>query len=126
MPNLHVLEGGMNGWTAAGSLVRRGVQRLSLERQVRISAGALTAAGGALALVVHPLLAVVPILVGSGLVLAGATDRCAMAGVLSRLPYNRRGTCDVDVMIRALREGGAPPPSGGGTSALVGRPPRIA
>ncbi|HEX5521306.1 MAG TPA: rhodanese-like domain-containing protein, partial [Longimicrobiaceae bacterium] len=46
MPNLHVLDGGVNGWVAAGRPVERGGQRLSLERQVRIAAGALAAAGG--------------------------------------------------------------------------------
>src|SRR5688572_5004204 len=41
MTNLHVLDGGMTGWSAAGLPVRRAAQRMSLERQVRIAAGAL-------------------------------------------------------------------------------------
>src|SRR5688572_33355422 len=41
MPNLHVLDGGVNGWLAAGLPVVRGATRISLERQVRIGAGAL-------------------------------------------------------------------------------------
>ena len=46
MSNLHVLEGGMLAWTAAGLPVRSGPPRMSLERQVRIVAGVVTAVGG--------------------------------------------------------------------------------
>ena len=105
MANLHVLEGGMNGWAASGHpIIHRG-QRLSLERQVRIAAGALAATGGVLALAVNPLFALVPALVGSGLVFAGVTDTCGMAMLLARLPYNRPATCDVGAMVRALARG---------------------
>ena len=108
MPNLHVLDGGVNGWVAAGKAVRRGATRISLERQVRIAAGALAAAGGLLALAVNPLFAALPAFIGSGLVFAGATDTCAMGMVLARLPYNRPASCDVDAMVRALTTGAAP------------------
>ena len=106
MSNLHILEGGVSAWTAAGQPVRRGVPRLSLERQVRIAAGALAATGGFLALVVNPLFAALPALVGSGLVFAGVTDTCAMGMLLARLPHNRPATCDVPAMVRALTTGG--------------------
>lgn len=108
MPNLHVLEGGVNGWVAAGRPVQRGAERLSLERQVRIAAGALAATGGVLALAVNPLFGLLAAFAGSGLVFAGVTDTCGMAMVLSRLPYNRPATCDVDAMVRALKAGAAP------------------
>ncbi|HEX5972537.1 MAG TPA: rhodanese-like domain-containing protein, partial [Gemmatimonadaceae bacterium] len=39
MTNLYLLDGGMASWVAAGLPVRRGVPRMSLERQVRIAAG---------------------------------------------------------------------------------------
>lgn len=113
MPDLHVMEGGMDGWVAAGLPVRRGAARLSLERQVRIAAGALAAAGGVLAVAVHPAFGLVSAFVGGGLVFAGVTDRCGMALLLARLPYNRpAAACDVGAMVRALRDGGAPAPSG--------------
>ena len=105
MANLHVLEGGMNGWAAAGHPVLHGRKRVSLERQVRIAAGALAAAGGALALAVNPLFALIPTFVGSGLLFAGVTDTCGMAMLLAKLPYNRAGTCDVGAMVRALARG---------------------
>ena len=108
MANLHVLDGGMNAWTSAGQPVRRGMPRVSLERQVRIAAGSLAATGGFLALFVHPLFAAVPAFVGSGLVFAGVTDTCAMGLLLAKLPYNRPASCDVPAMVRALATGAAP------------------
>jgi rhodanese-related sulfurtransferase len=108
LPQLHVLDGGVNGWVAAGKPVRRGAARISLERQVRIAAGALAATGGSLALLVNPLFALLPAFVGSGLVFAGLTDTCAMGMLLAKLPYNRPASCDVDAMVRALKTGAAP------------------
>lgn len=108
MPNLHVLDGGMNAWIQAGLPVERGPKRISLERQVRIVAGSLAAAGGILALAVNPLFALLSAFVGSGLVFAGVTDTCGMAMLLSRLPYNRPATCDVSAMVEALKRGTEP------------------
>jgi rhodanese-related sulfurtransferase len=113
MENVHVLEGGMNGWVASGGAVKRGPRRLSLERQVRIVAGALAASGGLLALLLNPLWALVPAFVGSGLVFAGVTDTCGMAMLLARLPYNRGVSCDVEAMVAALKKGAAPVGLGG-------------
>lgn len=108
MTNLHVLDGGVNGWVADGQPVERGATRISLERQVRIAAGSLAALGGVLALAVDPLWALLPAFIGSGLVFAGITDTCGMAMVLSKLPYNRPASCDVDAMVAALKRGSAP------------------
>jgi rhodanese-related sulfurtransferase len=105
MSNLHILDGGMNAWVGGGFDVVRGRKRISLERQVRIVAGALAATGGMLALVMNPLFAVIPAVVGSGLVFAGLTDTCAMGMVLARLPYNRGASCDSAAVIRALAAG---------------------
>ncbi len=102
MSNVHVLEGGMNAWVAAGFDVVRGRPRMSLERQVRIAAGTLAAAGGALAAFVEPLFGLLAAFVGSGLVFAGVTDRCGMAMLLAKLPWNRVAACDVPSVVRAL------------------------
>jgi rhodanese-related sulfurtransferase len=115
MPHLHLLEGGMRGWLANGLPVVRGPARLSLERQVRIAAGTLSAAGGLLALIVTPWFAVVPAVVGSGLVFSGLTDTCGMAMLLARLPYNRGVSCDTAAMVRALRDGVPPNAAGDGS-----------
>jgi rhodanese-related sulfurtransferase len=108
MSNLHVLDGGMAAWISAGQPVRRGAPRMSLERQVRIAAGALAATGGFLALFANPLFAAIPAFVGSGLVVAGATDTCLMGMLIAKLPYNRPASCDVSAMVRALTTGTAP------------------
>ena len=108
MNNLHVLDGGMNGWATAGHPMRRGAPRMSLERQVRIAAGLLAATGGWLALFVNPLFAAIPAFVGTGLVFAGVTDTCAMGMLIAKLPYNRPASCDVPSVVRALAAGAAP------------------
>jgi glyoxylase-like metal-dependent hydrolase (beta-lactamase superfamily II) len=86
-----VLEGGLVAWQEAGHPVVEGKAHMSLERQVRIAAGALAAVGGGLAIAVNPWFSLVPTFVGAGLVYAGITDRCGMAMLLGKLPYNRRG-----------------------------------
>ncbi|MEJ7759367.1 MAG: rhodanese-like domain-containing protein [Gemmatimonadaceae bacterium] len=102
MANLMILDGGVDAWAATGQPVIRGARRMSLERQVRIAAGALAATGGFLALFVNPLFAAVPALVGSGLVFAGITDTCMMGMLIAKLPYNRTASCDVQSMVRQL------------------------
>jgi rhodanese-related sulfurtransferase len=107
MPQLHVLDRGLNAWVAAGKPVRRGRERISLERQVRIAAGALAAAGGLLAVKAHPRFGLLSALVGGGLLFAGVTDTCGMARLLAKLPHNQAG-CDVGAMVEALKEGEPP------------------
>jgi rhodanese-related sulfurtransferase len=107
MPQLHVLDRGLNAWVAAGKPVRRGRERISLERQVRIAAGALAAAGGLLAVKAHPRYGFLSAFVGGGLLFAGVTDTCGMARLLAKLPYNQAG-CDVGAMVEALKEGEPP------------------
>jgi glyoxylase-like metal-dependent hydrolase (beta-lactamase superfamily II) len=97
-----VLEGGIAAWQEAGHPMVEGKAHMSLERQVRIVAGALGAVGGALAVAGSRWFGLVPIVVGAGLVYAGLTDRCGMAMLLGKLPYNRKagepsGTCAAPV-----------------------------
>ena len=120
MTHLYVLDGGMTAWTGAGQPVRRGAPRMSLERQVRIAAGSLAAAGGFLALFVNPLFAALPAFVGSGLVFAGVTDTCAMGMLIAKLPYNRPASCDVPAMVRALTTGAPATGTRGGAPATGG------
>jgi rhodanese-related sulfurtransferase len=107
MPQLHVLDGGLSGWVAYGKPVRRGRERISLERQVRITAGALAATGGLLAMKAHPHFGLLSAFVGGGLLFSGVTDTCGMARLLAKLPYNQAG-CDVGAMVEALKEGEPP------------------
>ena len=63
---------------------------VSLERQVRIAAGAMVVVGSVLAMTVGPAFGVIPLFVGCGLVFAGVTDRCGLALVLTKAPWNKR------------------------------------
>lgn len=119
MPNLHVLDGGVNGWVAAGEEVIRGRKRMTIERQVRTLAGSMVAAAGMLAVLVNPGFALLAVGIGAGLTFAGLTDRCGMALLLARLPFNRVPTCDVGAMVDALKAGDGP---GAAVSGSV-RPP---
>lgn len=98
--NIHVIEGGLvscegsgidlQGHAANGSHCMTAAKTpLSLERQVRIVAGLMAATGALLALLTSPLFAIIPLFVGSGLVFAGVTDRCGMALLLTRAPWNK-------------------------------------
>ena len=100
---LQVLDGGMAAWQHAHLPVARVKARVSLDRQVRMLAGSLVAAGAAAALLAHPWWAGVPLVVGSGLVFAGVTDTCGMGLLLARLPFNRASaSCDTDAVVRRL------------------------
>ena len=84
------VEGGTLACEQAGLPVVRGRKMMSLERQVRIAAGALVLFSVGLGFV-HPILFGLAGFVGAGLVFAGLTDTCAMGMLLARMPWNRRG-----------------------------------
>lgn len=84
-----VLEGGIQGWEAAGLPVVRGSGVWSLERQVRTAAGSLVLVGAILGATVHPYAYGLSAFVGAGLVFAGVTDTCGMAMMLAKMPWNR-------------------------------------
>jgi rhodanese-related sulfurtransferase len=89
-----LVEGGMEGWMAAGLPVNRGQSNvLPLMRQVQITVGFLSAMGAALALAVNPLFAIIPLVVGGGLLVAGITGICGLALLLAKMPWNRGSSC---------------------------------
>jgi rhodanese-related sulfurtransferase len=86
------VEGGTAAWERAGLPVERGESKvISLERQVRIVAGALVLIAITLAWLVHPWFQALAAFVGAGLVFAGVTDHCGMGLLLGRMPWNRGG-----------------------------------
>lgn len=86
-----VVTGGTLAWIEAGLPVTRGTTKvISLERQVRIAAGALVFTGAILAHFVHPGFVWLAAFVGAGLVFAGVTDFCGMGLLIARMPWNRR------------------------------------
>jgi glyoxylase-like metal-dependent hydrolase (beta-lactamase superfamily II)/rhodanese-related sulfurtransferase len=122
-----VLEGGLVAWQEAGHPVVEGQAHVSLERQVRIAAGALAGLGGALAFAVSPWFGLLPAFVGAGLVYAGVTDRCGMAMLLARLPYNRGDVADGGTCAAPGAGGTCAAPvaePAGGTCAAPVTPPR--
>lgn len=88
--NVHVIEGGIAACESCGvPLARSGKDVISLERQVRIAAGALVLLGVLLGGSVASVFYLLSGFVGAGLIFAGVTDRCGMAMLLARAPWNK-------------------------------------
>jgi rhodanese-related sulfurtransferase len=106
LPGLRVLDGGMVAWESAGAPVNRGRETWELERQVRLVAGGIVAAG-VLGSVKVPALKWVAGAIGAGLTGAALTNTCAMGMALSKMPWNRAASpCDVDELLAALSDEG--------------------
>ncbi len=88
-PHVVNVEGGTLACIEAGLPVVRGAPAVSLERQVRIVAGALVLLGTTLGWLVHPAWSGLSAFVGAGLLVAGLTDTCAMGLLLARMPWNQ-------------------------------------
>jgi rhodanese-related sulfurtransferase len=88
---VHVLDGGVQAWEAAGLPLQRGRKTMSLERQVRIAAGFLVFTGAVLGFFADPAGMALSAFVGAGLMFAGVTDTCGMGMLLARMPWNTRG-----------------------------------
>lgn len=87
----YVLEGGVEAWAAAGLPVNEDRKApLEIMRQVQIAAGTLVLIGVGLGFAVHPGFFGISAFVGAGLAFAGITGACAMARLLSAMPWNRR------------------------------------
>lgn len=85
-----VLAGGIEAWRKAGlPTVHDRRQPIEIMRQVQIGAGSLVVAGTVAGLALDPWLLAIPLFVGGGLLLAGATGFCGMARLLARAPWNR-------------------------------------
>jgi rhodanese-related sulfurtransferase len=93
--NCVLVEGGTQAWMDAGlPVARRESKTLPLMRQVQITAGCVSAIGAALALIISPWFAVVPLLAGCGLLFAGLTGFCGLALLLAKMPWNRAANCN--------------------------------
>lgn len=84
------VDGGTLACERAGVPVVWGARVMPLERQVQVTAGGIALVGAVLALAVHPLFAVVPAVIGAGLVLTGVTGSCLMGMMMAKMPWNRR------------------------------------
>ena len=89
-----MVEGGTSAWASAGLPVNKGTSEvISLERQVRIAAGALVFSGVLLAHFVNPVFIWLSGFIGAGLIFAGTTDWCGMGILISKMPWNQKGSC---------------------------------
>lgn len=86
----YVIEGGLDGWKKAGLPVAGGSVPLPMPRQIQMVAGSLVVVFSLLGFFA-PAFAWLTLLVGAGLIFAGSTGICLMAGLLARMPWNRRG-----------------------------------
>jgi len=101
---VYVMDGGIAAWHKKGFSVIKGDSGLSLERQVRIIAGAIVTFGILAAIFIHPAFIALSLFVGCGLMYAGITDNCLMGVLLMKLPYNKKlykidicpGSCSID------------------------------
>jgi len=85
-----LVEGGTQAWMDAGLPVNRGESKvLPLMRQVQLTVGLVSATGALLALFVNPLFAIIPLITGCGLTIAGLTGFCGLAHLLAKMPWNQ-------------------------------------
>ena len=100
------VEGGTAACETAGLQLIRGRKAMSLERQVRICAGALVVLGVALAWFTQiQAWTLLSGFIGAGLVFAGVTDTCGMAMMLAKMPWNqapRGAACSTTLLALAL------------------------
>jgi rhodanese-related sulfurtransferase len=87
---IEIIEGGTQAWHQAGCPVNEGKKVMSLERQVRIAAGALVLSGVVLSKLVMPGLEYLSAFVGAGLIFAGITDTCGMGMLIAKMPWNQK------------------------------------
>lgn len=91
LTDVTVVAGGTKAWDEAGLPVERGAAAFGVERQVRLIIGAGVLAGCLLGLYVDARWIWLAAFFGGGLVFAGLTGACALAGLVARAPWNRSG-----------------------------------
>ncbi|WP_432067101.1 rhodanese-like domain-containing protein [Streptomyces sp. C10-9-1] len=101
------LSGGTGAWAADGHELHRpqGAPRAAwgMERQVRLTAGAVVLLGLLLGVLVHPAFQLLSAGIAAGLVFSALTNTCGMAALLAKLPHNRPRGVDLEESLAALR-----------------------
>lgn len=87
VPEIVIVTGGMGACKSCNAPIQYG-KAVSIERQVRIAAGLLVLAGVLLGHFVDGSFYILSGAVGGGLIFAGITDKCGMALLLARAPWN--------------------------------------
>ncbi len=101
---VYQLEGGLQAWRKAGFAVNLNRKApISIMRQVQITAGSMVVLGVLLGFLVSPWFVALSGFVGAGLMFAGISGTCALAGLLSLMPWNRpQGPSPADPAVHAL------------------------
>lgn len=87
---LVIVDDGINGMKQVNIPLQTSAQQtVSLERQVRITAGILVVLGTILGALVNPIYYGLSAFVGAGLTFAGITNTCGMGMLIARMPWNR-------------------------------------
>lgn len=99
--DVRVVEGGIAACQQAGiatvgqALPKTGEASPTLDRQVRLVAGTLTATFLVLGFFVHPAFYLGVLFVGAGQIFSGLTNWCGMALLLARAPWNQKTSCAI-------------------------------
>ena len=87
---LVVVAGGTNACLQLDiPVIRQATGAISIERQVRIAAGAMVFTGVVLGFTVHPNFFFLSGFMGAGLMFAGITDWCGMGLLIAKAPWNK-------------------------------------
>ncbi|WP_049722218.1 rhodanese-like domain-containing protein [Gilvimarinus polysaccharolyticus] len=87
---LIIAEGGVNALKDTNApLVSGNTNVISLERQVRIGAGALVFVGVLAGYFINPVFFALSGFVGAGLMFAGISGTCAMGLLIAKMPWNK-------------------------------------
>ncbi len=100
---LHLLDGGLDAWVAAGGDVVRGTSETwAMDRQVRMVAGTISLVG-IVGSVFVPRAKWLAGAVATGLTFSAVSNTCAMGNALAKLPYNKGRGCDVEAVLNEMR-----------------------
>ena len=111
--DITVIEGGLAACKEAGfatvgqALPKTGETSPTLDRQVRLVAGALTALFVLLGLFAHKAFLLGALFIGCGQVFSGLTNWCGLALLLTRAPWNKKGCAGAACPIGAGKSPGA-------------------
>ena len=101
LTHIHVLDGGIQAWQAAGMPVRRGQDRWSIERQVRFVTGAIVLFSVIISVWI-PWIKWFAAFIGAGLTFAALSNTCGMELLLARMPWNQSNQADIDRIVNKL------------------------
>ena len=91
LPEINILDGGIDKWTQDGKdlVCKTGKKSLPIMRQVMIVAGFLVLFGSLGALFLKAEMIWLSVFVGTGLSFAGLSGICFMAKILAVMPWNK-------------------------------------